>query len=289
MAKLKKFLVSVVLALYIIGIFFLIWRADYATSLLGTPDIFVPAIAFVGVLLLAFRSVKEYLKMTLFEEEFTLVVNHTFRTPLTRIQWLTKELEKEMPQKERLEYLQDLENATTRLLDIVDLFAGIKNINDVSGYFFEATSVRLMVERSIEKYRSEINKKELNFKIPTFQNVPMLTVDLKKISFVIDTLIENAVFYTPKKGNIIIDCNADKNKLSLYVADNGIGLSFLEKYRLFDRFHRSKKAVLANPNGMGLRLYLAKQIVKRHKGKIFAKSHGKNKGTTFFLELPFQR
>jgi signal transduction histidine kinase len=57
--------------------------------------------------------------------------------------------------------------------------------------------------------------------------------------------------------------------------------------RIFSRFFRSKKSILANPNGMGLRLYLSKQIIARHYGNLYAKSKGEGKGTTFFLELPF--
>ena len=113
-------------------------------------------------------------------------------------------------------------------------------------------------------------------------------MDLKKISFVIDTLIENAIFYTPKDGKILIECIAHPKYLTLYVSDSGMGLSLMDKIRIFSRFYRNKRGVLANPDGMGLRLYLSRQIIARHHGKLYAKSKGEGQGTTFFLELPFE-
>jgi signal transduction histidine kinase len=63
----------------------------------------------------------------------------------------------------------------------------------------------------------------------------------------------------------------------------------MDKLMIFQKFYRSKKAILMNTDGMGLRLYLSKEIIKRHHGRIYAKSNGVNEGTTFFIELPFQK
>jgi two-component system sensor histidine kinase VicK len=201
--------------------------------------------------------------------------------------WFTKELEKDMPQKNRLVYLANINSATTRVLDIIDLLVGIKNVSDVSSYDFQAVSLRELVEKSINNYREDITNKNLTFQVPTFTSIPLLSVDLKKISFVIDTVIENAVFYTPNGGNIVVECIAGKKMLTLQVRDSGLGLTFQNKMRIFSRFYRGSEAKKQNTDGMGIRLYLSKQIIRRHHGDIYAKSKGKNRGTTFFVELPF--
>jgi two-component system sensor histidine kinase VicK len=219
------------------------------------------------------------------------IINHTFRTPLTRINWLSEELEKiDLSRDERLEYTHSLNKTTDKLLEIIDLIVGIKNLKDSSVYVLKKVSFRDIVESSIERYREDINKKNITFKISTFQDIPFLVVDLSKISFVIDAVIENAILYTPKGGSIIIDCILKRNNsLLFYVADTGIGLSFYDKMKIFSRFFRGKRAVLSYPDGMGLRLYLSKQIVLNHKGKIYAKSKGVNKGSVFFVKLPINR
>ncbi len=282
-----QFIKGVLFLSYVFGLYLVVLKKDYLSTLLGLPEYIVPTIAFIGIFFVAYRSVISHIKISRMESEFTMIVNHTFRTPLTRIMWYSKELEKDLSMNERLLYLQNITNATNKVLEIVDLFVGIKNINDTAGYFFEATSLRDIVEKSIVKYREEINKKNIAFQVSTFKDVPLLTLDLKKITFVIDTLIENAIFYTPKGGKVLIDSISDSKKLTVYVSDNGIGLDWIDKMRIFSRFFRNKKSVLMNPDGMGLKLYLSKIIVARHKGRIYAKSKGPDKGTTFFLELPF--
>lgn len=225
------------------------------------------------------------------EYEFTSIINHTFRTPLTRINWISKELEDiNISREDRIKYIQNLNNATNKLLEIVDLIVGIKDINNKNGFFLEETSFRNIVEGSISRYKEDINKKNIVFQISSFQTIPLLTLDLKKITFAIDSLMENAIIYTPNNGKILIDCILkSKDKLLFYIADTGIGLSFYDKLKIFSRFYRSKKAVLAYPDGMGLRLYLSKKIVESHNGKIYAKSEGVDKGSVFFVELPINK
>ena len=287
MEKFWQFIKAFLVVLCLFAVFYLAFRYEYLSLMLGIPYWVIPFLAFILILYVGFSFVDLYLNKNEVEQEFTTIVNHTFRTPLTRINWITKELEKDLPQNERLTYTQNLSNATSRLVEIVDLIAGIKSINDKTGYTFEATSLRDIVEKSIVKYREDINKKNLKFQVPTFKDIPLLTADLKKITFVVDSIIENAIVYTPQNGTIVIDCVSKQGKLVLAVADSGPGLSLQDKFKIFSKFFRAKKATLIYPDGMGLRLYLSKQIVARHHGKIYAKSKGKDKGTTMFIELPY--
>lgn len=242
------------------------------------------------LLFILYFFVRFYLRNRNTEYEFTSIINHTFRTPLTRINWISKELEDiNISREERLQYIQNLNNATNNLLEIVDLIVGIKDIKNKNGFFMEETSFRDIVEKSIARYREDITKKNIEFKISSFQTIPLLTLDLKKITFAIDSLMENAIMYTPENGKILIDCILkSKNKLLFYIADTGIGLSFYDKLKIFSRFYRSKKAVLAYTDGMGLRLYLSKKIIESHRGEIYAKSKGEGEGSVFFVELPIK-
>jgi two-component system sensor histidine kinase VicK len=249
----------------------------------------LPFISLLGLLYIGLRYINLFLKNNKLEDEFSSIVNHTFRTPITRILWTSKELEKDLPRDEKLNYIKNIVNATNKILNVVDTIVGIKKIDNLSDYYFEATSLRELTEESMIKFSEKIKDKNLTFNIPTFTNIPLLTVDLKKISFVINTLIENAVFYTPQNGQITVNCISNKENLVFSVEDTGIGLGVVDKLRIFSRFYRNKKAISMNTDGMGLCLYLSRKIIKRHKGKIYAKSCGKNKGSTFILKLPFKR
>ncbi len=233
---------------------------------------------------------KLYSKTKKTEYEFTSIINHTFRTPLTRISWAAKELGGiDVSKEERDSHIDNISNATSRLLEIIDLIVGARDIKSHGVYLMKETSFRDIVEKSIEKHREEITKKNLAFKISSFSDIPFLIIDRNKISFVIDTLIENAIIYTKSNGGITIDCILKNNKLLFYVADTGIGLSFFDKFKIFKKFYRGSRALASYPDGMGLRLYLSKHIIEKHKGRIYAKSKGKNKGTVFFVELPLGR
>jgi signal transduction histidine kinase len=59
--------------------------------------------------------------------------------------------------------------------------------------------------------------------------------------------------------------------------------------KIFNKFYRSKDAILMNPNGMGLKLYLSRTIIKRHKGEIYLESSGKDKGTIAYIKLPLAK
>lgn len=289
MSKILRLIKILLTILYIILIFFLMFKNEQITLSHNLPAWIIPGIFFISILYICYKYIILTIREDRLEKEIISMVNHTFRTPLTNIIWDTKELEKNLPQNEKFLYLQNIKNGVNKILNIVDILTGIKNIANTSGYFFEAISIREIVEKSIKKYRDEINKKNIIFQVSIFKDIPLLTIDLKKISFVIDTIIENAISYTQKDGRILIDCISNSKKLILFISDTGIGLGHIDKIMIFSKFYRNKKAKLMNTDGMGLRLYLSKQIIKRHGGKIYAKSNGLGEGTTFFIELPFHK
>ncbi|HCY26441.1 TPA: hypothetical protein DIC38_02060 [Candidatus Nomurabacteria bacterium] len=279
----------IILTLFIILLIYIILNRFDIALMFDIPAVLITIISLVFFIYLWFYFLKTYFKIKKVENEFIGIVNHTFRTPLTNISWTIKELGKAMTENDRSIYIQNINNSISKLLEIVDIIAGIQNIRNRSSYNFKAISIREIIEKSIIKYRRGINKKNLSLKVSPFREIPMLTIDTKKISFVIDTLIENAILYSKEEGKIIIDCVYDNEKIILFVNDNGIGLRPINKFMLFSKFYRGKRAKLMNTDGMGLKLYLSKEIIKRHKGKIYAKSKGKDMGSTFFIEIPFAK
>jgi len=273
----------------VIIIFILVLKNEQIAFYLNLPKWIIPSLFSLGIFYMCYRYILFILKKDKIEKEIISIVNHTFRTPLTSATWYLKELEKDMSQNEKLTYLENINNSIGKVLNIVDLLAGIKDIKNRSGYFFEATSIREIIEKSIKKYSVEIKKKNLTLQVSSFKNVPLLTIDLKKITFVIDAILENAIYYTKQDGQILIDSISDYKKITFYLKDSGIGLTTIDKMMLFSKFYRNKIAKLMYTDGMGLKLYLSKQIIKRHHGKIYAKSNGPDQGTIFFIELPFRK
>jgi signal transduction histidine kinase len=110
--------------------------------------------------------------------------------------------------------------------------------------------------------------------------------DANKIKQVLSNLIDNAIKYTPQ-GDVRVKLEITQNHTARFsVTDTGVGIPSESIGKLFDKFVRGKNAQSANTQGTGLGLYVAKQFVEAHDGKIWAESEGEGKGSTFYVELP---
>jgi signal transduction histidine kinase len=97
-------------------------------------------------------------------------------------------------------------------------------------------------------------------------------------------LIDNAIKYTDK-GSINVELGRQDNKVRFGVSDTGIGIAPEVMPKLFEKFIRANGAGEVNITGTGLGLYVAKQIVEAHGGKIWAESEGVGKGSRFVVEI----
>ena len=110
---------------------------------------------------------------------------------------------------------------------------------------------------------------------------------------VLENLIDNAVKYSKPAGQIVVTINDDKvnsarNIVEVVVTDQGIGIPEAEQGKIFQRFYRAVNALRASPNGIGLGLFAAKDIITRHSGEIWFISQ-ENKGTEFHFTLPLRQ
>ncbi len=108
--------------------------------------------------------------------------------------------------------------------------------------------------------------------------------DYAKIRHIFFNLIDNAIKYT-EEGWVKVEITSDSS-VHIEVKDSGVGIAPNEIHGLFEKFVRARDASGINVNGTGLGLYVARQMVEAHKGKIWAESEGKGKGSTFIVEIP---
>lgn len=99
----------------------------------------------------------------------------------------------------------------------------------------------------------------------------------------------NAIKYTPPGGMIFIHSKIENSDIFFSIKDNGIGLSEEDKrhlFKLFGKIERYGNGWDIVTEGMGVGLYLSKEMISLHGGKIWVESEGKNKGSTFYFSLP---
>jgi K+-sensing histidine kinase KdpD len=116
---------------------------------------------------------------------------------------------------------------------------------------------------------------------------PLIRGDVDQLRRALFNLVQNAVKYSPDGGEVLIAGEAQPPAAVLVrVIDHGIGIAPGEEERIFDRFHRSDNRLSRTTAGVGLGLYITRNIVDGHGGRIWAESAGPGRGSTFNILLP---
>ncbi len=254
---------------------FPIWITPLASSVLAVT---------VGVII--WRQLRQG---DLLKYEFVTTVTHKFRTPLTHIKWASENLAKtELPEDSR-EQLNYIQSANKNLVELTSLLMNVSETENKSyEYQMGKNDISLAIDQVIVSLSDQLNSKHIHI----FKNVePNLYTrfDAVRIKFIIQTFIENAMHYTNEHGQISVAATLDGKNIICRVKDNGIGIPKEEIPLLFAKFYRGARARLADTEGMGIGLYMSKEIITRHDGKIWAESEGTGKGSTFIFSLPIKK
>jgi two-component system, OmpR family, sensor histidine kinase SenX3 len=117
-----------------------------------------------------------------------------------------------------------------------------------------------------------------------------LAGDSEELRTAVSNLLDNAIKYSGEKVQVLVRVDTpDEKHITLSVQDNGVGISALELKRIFRRFYRVQNRALSKVKGTGLGLFIVRAVARKHGGRVFAKSEGEGRGTTFVLELPRRR
>jgi signal transduction histidine kinase len=220
--------------------------------------------------------------------EFLTIIAHKFRTPLTESKWATEELLREEQDPQKLDNLNHIQQSNEKLVNLTGALVDMANTdkNTDSSYRPEKVSLNDLVREAVADFDVRFKEKGILFsaEYPTADIIT--SVDKERVMFAVQTLLENSRNYTPKGGKVTIVLTQSGHKAIIKVADTGIGIEKEELPRVFSSFYRTKKAQLADTEGFGIGLSLARSIINRHGGKIEVSSEGEGKGSTFTIVLP---
>ena len=127
---------------------------------------------------------------------------------------------------------------------------------------------------------------QLSFHKPS-REIPGVSLDALKFRLAISNIIDNAVQYTPVKGRVDVEVTRQKEIL-VTVRDTGVGIPKAQLSRVFSKFFRADNAVRIQTVGSGLGLFIAKNIIEKHGGKIWIESV-EGKGTIVYFTIPVSR
>ncbi|GAC1322292.1 MAG: hypothetical protein NVSMB2_19530 [Chloroflexota bacterium] len=208
-------------------------------------------------------------------DEFMSVAAHELKTPMTSLrgyaQLLAREFERgepDSPERVRraastIQVQSDkLARLIGQLLDVSRIQSGKLAIERRSA------DMSSIVREVIEAMRSNLSLHTIVDTLPEQLRAP---IDMLRIEQVLTNLIDNAIKYSPDGGPIEIDLSCDDEMLSLRVRDYGVGVPVEHRPHIFDRFYQAHAGgPLTSMAGMGLGLYISRQIVELHGGQIYA-------------------
>src|SRR3989344_2486911 len=239
----------------------------------------VLAILSVTVGVIIWRQLR---KSDLLKYEFITIITHKFRTPLTQIKWSIEELRAAETDKNKLHSLEDVKGFNQKLIDLTSTlveFSGSQSSANPFGHF-EKVSLPDLLKNSADSYKDLFSKKQIIFSLDCSVADVMVRIDKERVKFVIQTLLENALAYTPSLGKVSVLLESSSNNVSISVVDTGIGINKNNISLLFRGFYRTVNAKVADTEGLGIGLYLARSVAKRNKGDIEVYSEGEGKGST---------
>ncbi len=221
----------------------------------------------------------------LLRNEFLTIVTHKFRTPLTRAFWSIEDLKMDDLSESQMENVRMIEHSNKKILELVDLSTDASGGG--RGYSFSVKRIDLseVLREVIAEYKGVAERKGINFEGKMEDGV-FVMAERKNLKFVISVLIDNSLTYTPKGGSVVVTLTDNGEKAILSVKDDGIGVSKESQRLIFSPFFRGGKARLEHTEGMGVGLYISRNLIENFDGNAGFHSEGIGKGSLFFFEIP---
>lgn len=224
-------------------------------------------------------------------DQFLSIVAHELRTPVVSIkgyaQFLIRSLERGNVSKDRLrQSLGTIDASIHRLSSLTDDLISVSRRNlDHLPLRREQVNIRVYLQEFFAEtgpaaqkgYQTDINIESGD---------AMVNVDTERLHQVLTILLSNAVKFSPPDELVYISAESDAEGVTITVSDLGVGLIPGEETTIFEPFGRTEAAIKSNLPGLGMSLFIARTIIERHGGHIWAESEGQNMGTSIGVWLP---
>ncbi|MBI4086907.1 HAMP domain-containing histidine kinase [Candidatus Kaiserbacteria bacterium] len=223
------------------------------------------------------------------KNDFVSVASHQLRTPVTEIKWAIENILDgtygELTEKQKEQVRNTLESAgkMTRLIDellhFVDAEAGYRE------YTITPIEIEPLVTSVLDEAEKRFAEKNIRLERALGFGATPLSGDEAMIEIAVANLVDNAFHYTPSGGTIRVGTERRGDSFVYTVADSGIGILREKQGDIFKKFRRTREALDMHTGGVGLGLYITKNIIEQHGGTITFDSEP-GKGTTFTVTLP---
>lgn len=224
---------------------------------------------------------------------FVSNVSHELRTPLTSVKSYLEALDEgALTEPVAPDFIKVSLDETNRMMRMVTDLLHLSRIDNATSHLdvelINFTAFITFILNRFDKMKGQEKEKKYELVRDYPINSIWMEIDTDKMTQVVDNILNNAIKYSPDGGKITVRMKTTEDQMILSISDHGLGIPKQDLPRIFDRFYRVDRARSRAQGGTGLGLSIAKEIIKQHKGFIWAKSEY-GKGSTFTIVLPYDK
>lgn len=224
--------------------------------------------------------------------EFVSLTAHQLRTPLSAIKWTVRMLldgDLGRVTKEQRGFLEKTYNSNEKMIDLINDLLNVTRIEEGRYVYRPAlTDFLKLVKKVVQSRDKLIQDKSIKFEFKELkEKLPEILMDAEKMKLVVENLLDNAIKYTRAKGQVTLSLKKGIKEVEFKIQDTGVGVPEDQKERIFTKFFRGANVMRLETEGTGLGLFISKNIIEAHGGKIWFESK-EGQGTTLYFTLPLR-
>jgi PAS domain S-box-containing protein len=232
-------------------------------------------------------------KANLAKDDFLASLSHELRTPLNPVLLIASDAadNPDLPSEIRKDFETIRKNIEFEARLIDDLLDLTRITHGKLSLQVRDVDPQMILQEAIANVRSDVNAKQIQICLDWSAGGSIVSGDEIRLQQVFWNVLKNAVKFTPPKGKITIEATVTNGQLNVSCTDTGIGMTQEEIGRIFDAFAQGEHIKNENHRfgGLGLGLAISRRLVEMHRGRIYAHSAGRDKGSTFIIELPLAK
>ncbi|MBT3514905.1 MAG: HAMP domain-containing histidine kinase [Nitrospina sp.] len=224
------------------------------------------------------------------QSNFVSSVSHELKSPLASIQLYLETLKyQKVSLEETRDFVETMLSDTERLSDLIDnILESSKSDPKSMQLQFNSVDIIVFLQEIMVHHQKLFEDKQCVIQLEFIDHIKV-SIDGRAMRMVFNNLIANALRYSPAGTILKIEVKQTQKICIIDFIDQGFGFDKKELKKVFKKFYRVQNEETQNVEGAGLGLYISRQIIKNHKGKINVFSEGRGKGTRFMLTLPIDQ
>jgi PAS domain S-box-containing protein len=234
------------------------------------------------------RKVEDELKKSeRLKTEFMNIAAHELKSPVTPIKGYLDLIISDKDSNDKIKNWAKISlRNSERLLRLVNDILDVSRLDtDTMRFDMEKLPIVAILDEIAEDMKPAVEGKGLKFNVDIQRDLPNIMGDKYRLSQVLKNLLVNALKFTDN-GSISIVAKQKKDYILISIADSGIGVSKDDLKKIFNKFYQAYTGDDRKNEGTGLGLFICREILQKHKGKIWAESQI-GKGSTFYVQIPY--